>query len=344
MSEVRIIDVYTPLIFNQYIDQNLLNKWKLLESGLIVTDNGFNKMLSAKGREIEMPYWKAIDPTEPNISTDDPADIVTPEKITSDLTKAIRHSNNKSWGVMDLASDLTLGSDPIMVVGNKVSDYWRAVMEQKLLRTTKGIVADNIANNTSDMVVDIAEHAANTDPLDANLISAVAVIDACLTMGDRQTEITHMGVHSMVYGRLQKQDLIAFIRDSEGRKIIPTYQNKILLVDDSIPVVQDGFMSDTITPRYVFDTYLYGERVFGVGNGGSKVPSEMERLPSVGGGGGEDILHSRREIVLSMFGVNWTGAVMVKSSPSYAELENATNWTRKWDRKRIPFAVLKSNG
>ncbi len=344
MSEVRIVDVYTPLIFNQYLDQNLLNRWKLLESGLIVTDANFNRMLSSKGRKIEMPYWKAIDPVEPNISVDDPAVKSTPQKITSDKTDAIRQSNNKSWGVMDLASDLTLGTDPIKVVANKIADYWRAVMEAKLIRTTKGIVVSNITNDSGDMVVDIAEHTANTTPVDANLISALAVIDTCLTMGDMQMDITHMGVHSLVYGRLQKLNLIIHIPDAEGRVRIPTYQNKTLLVDDSIPVVQDGFMADTTTPRYVFDTYLYGRRVFGVGNGGSKVPSEIQRLPDSGDGAGEEVLYSRRESVLSMFGINWVGATMVKSSPSYAELELGVNWLRKWDRKRIPFAVLKSNG
>lgn len=345
MPEIRLTDVYTPLIFDNYLDQNLLNKWEILESGLIVNNPSFDRMLNESGKLIEMPFWKEIGDDEPNISSDDPLAKSTPKKITSDKTIAIRHSNNQSWSAMDLARELTLGTDPMIVLANKVTGYWRLALKRKMFSSTKGIVLSNIANNGGDMVHSISHPTAtNADVTDAQRISGEAMIDGFLTLGDRQEGITHIGVHSLIYGRLQKQNLIETVYNSEGKVMFKTYMGKIILVDDDMPVFQDGFMADGVTPRYSFYTYLYGSQTYGLGTKAGKTPSEIKRDPDAGNGAGQETFWSRREFVLSMFGMNWTGAVMVGQSPSNAELANPANWTRKWDRKRIPFAILQTNG
>lgn len=345
MAELRLTDVYTPLIFDNYLDQNLLNKWELIESGLLVTSPSFDRMLNESGKIIEMPYWSPIGTDEPNVSSDDPLVKSTPKKISGDKTQAIRHSNNQSWSAMDLARELTLGTDPMLVLGNKISEYWRLVLKKKMFNTTKGIVLSNIANNAGDMVHSISHPTGtNADVTDAQRISGTAVIDSFLTLGDHQTDLTHIAMHSMLYGRLQKQNLISTIVNSEGKVQFYTYMGKIVLVDDDMPVFADGFLADGTTVRYSFYTYLFGSRVYGVGSKGGFIPSEIKRDPDSGNGAGQETFWSRREFVLSMTGMNWTGAVMAGQSPTYAELANATNWVRKYDRKRIPFAVLQTNG
>jgi hypothetical protein len=345
MPEIRLIDVYTPLVFDNYIDQNLLNEWELTQSGLIVAHPAYNAMLNNSAEKIEMPYWKEIGTDEPNVSSDDPLVKSQPKKISSDKTIAIRHSNNQSWSGMDLARELTLGTDPMLVLGNKIADYWRFVLKSKLFRTTKGIVLSNIANNGGDMIHNISHPTAtDADVTDAQRISAEAMIDSFLTLGDKQKLITHIAVHSLLYGRLQKQNLIQNIVNSEGKIMFQTYLNKIILVDDDMPVFADGFMADGVTPRYSFYSYLWGAGTYGIGSKGGFIPSEIKRDADSGNGAGQETFWSRREFVLSMFGFNWTGAVMAGKSPTYAELENPANWIRKWDRKRIPFAILQSNG
>lgn len=345
MAEIRLTDVYTPLIFDNYIDQNLLNKWQLVQSGLIVSSPSFNNLLNQSGKRLEMPYWKEIGKDEPNISSDDPVVKSTPKKISGDLTVAIRQSNNQSWSAMDLARELTLGTDPMLVLGNKIADYWRYALKAKLINSTKGIVLSNIANDGGDMVHSISiPTGTNADPVDANLISGNACVDAFLTMGDRQSELTHIAVHSLVYGRLQKQNLIETIRNSEGLVLFETYLGKVIMVDDDMPVFADGFMADGTTPRYSFYSYLWGQGVYGIGQKGGFTPSEIKRDPDAGNGAGQETFWSRQEFVLSMFGFDWTSTAQVGFCPTLAEMATATNWARKWDRKRIPFAVLQTNG
>lgn len=345
MAEIRLTDVYTPLIFDNYIDQNLLTKWELTQSGLVIASPSFDRMLNESGKLIEMPYWKEIGTDEPNISSDDPAQKSTPKKISSDKTIAIRHSNNQSWSAMDLARELTLGTDPMLVLGNKIAEYWRDVLKKKLLNTTWGIVQSNVTNNAGDMIHSVSiPTATNGDPTDANRIAGTAIIDTFQTLGDKQSVLTHIAMHSIVYSKLQKQNLIATIVNSEGKVMFTTYMGKICIVDDQMPVFADGFMDDGVTPRYSFLSYLFGGGAFGAGGKGGFVPSEIKRDPDSGMGAGQETFWSRREFVLSMFGWNWTGASMAGNSPTYAELATGANWIRKYDRKRIPFAVLKTNG
>jgi hypothetical protein len=351
MAQTQISDVVVPSVFAPYVQLLSTSLSLLIKTGVILTDPLLDQFVRDGGQFIDMPHFNDLGDTEANISGDSPSDVIaanyglgtpsprldsTPENITTGQTRAVRHNRNQSWSSMDLAAQLA-GADPMDAIASRVAGYWTRQDQLQLNASIEGIIADNVANDSSDMVNDISTSGAITD---ANRFSADAFIDAMQTMGDHKTMVSAIGVHSVVHARMQKLNLIDFVPDSEANVGFGTYQGKPLIVDDGMSVTLNG-----ANTRYW--TQIYGPGVFGLGTGSPRVPSEVERQGAAGNGGGQEILYSRREFLLHPQGFNFeatTGSGMVGQSPTNAELALAATWNRVYGRKLIPFAVLQTNG
>jgi hypothetical protein len=236
---------------------------------------------------------------------------------------------------MDLAVDLAL-EDPVQAITGRIGKYWATTEERRLIQSSLGVLADNVANDSGDMVVNIATDAAGA-PTAAELISADALIDAEQTAGDHQGGFTAIAMHSVVYSNLRKQQLIDFVRDADNNTMFATYGGKRVVVDDSLPAVPG-------TNRVTYTTVLFGSGAWIMGNGRVKTPSEMDRKPENGNGGGEELLYSRRAEIIHPLGFSFTSASVAGQSATLAELANAANWDRVWERKNVPLAYLQTNG
>ena len=71
----------------------------------------------------------------------------TPNKITKAVMKYRLASQNQSWSTMDLAADLAL-QDPVGAITNRIGNYWATSNERRLIQSTMGILADNVANDS----------------------------------------------------------------------------------------------------------------------------------------------------------------------------------------------------
>jgi hypothetical protein len=185
------------------------------------------------------------------------------------------------------------------------------------------------------MVVDIATDATGA-PTANETISGNAVIDTLGTLGDHDSSIGVIAVHSKVRDSLRKQDLIDYIRNSQGELVSEEYMGKTLIVDDSLPAVAGA-------NRITYTSVLFGAGAFVSGEGNVLMPSELDRDPSSGNGGGEQILYSRRADIIHPMGFTFTNASVLGQSATQAELATATNWNRVFDRKQVPMAFLKTN-
>lgn len=335
MAVIRLSDLIVPSVFTPYMQQVSTELNALLQSGIIQPSAQLSEMIRGGGKTFDMPHYNDLGNTEANISSDDPTSSSTPQKITTGKGIAIRHSRNQSWSDMDLNSAL-VGNDPMAAVARLVAGYWNRQDQRMLISTIKGIIADNVANDSGDMVYDIGNDLASAIT-DAELFSAEAFITAEQTMGDAQAGLVAVGMHSVVYARARVLDLIDFVPDSQGRPTIPTYLGKRVLVDDQLPAVAGS-------NRIKYDTYLFGLGAFGWAEGTPKTPTEVDRTPAAGDGGGQETLYSRREFILSPPGFQWTSSSMAGQSPTNTELETAANWDRVYDRKNVRLAVLRTNG
>ena len=116
-----------------------------------------------------------------------------------------------------------------------------------------------------------------------------------------------------------------------------TIMGRNLIIDDSLPAVAG-------TNRTTYTTILCGSGAAGYGVGTPKVPSETDREPSAGNGGGEETIYSRRTDLIHPLGFQFTSASVAGESATLAELATAANWDRVMERKNINVAFLQTNG
>lgn len=329
----RIADIIVPEIFGPYTQVITREKSRIVQSGALVVDAGLSNLLNGGGNTFNEPFFNDLVNEEENISSDVGPDAV-PSGINASSEIQVRLSRNQNWGVADLAADLA-GADPMDAIANRVGYYWTRRLQAATIATINGVFANNALpddayHEQNDMVHDISGTAFQDGVTN---ISGSAFIDTTLTMGDDMGELTTMFIHSMVYGRLQKQNLIDFIPDSRGEILIPTYLGRQVIIDDGMPH-NNG----------VFETWLMAAGALRLGQGSPKVPVEVGRSQLANNGGGEEILTNRVEWVIHPVGYQFIGAA-VKGGPSNASttgnLANANSWRRAFaERKQIKFAKL----
>lgn len=349
MAVTRISDIIVPAIFTPYVSKLTSEKSRILRSGAVVQSARLTALLSGEGLTFQERFYKDLDNTDENISTDDPTQFSTPNKISSGSEIQVRLSRNNSWSTMDLINEL-ISAKPAEEIAGKVSGYWERRMQKLLVATGNGIVANNATATDAyhvqnDMVFDVSMLAATPGDYEAGLtdFTTSAFIDAVGTMGDSMDELELTVVHSVVYNRMLKQQLIEFIPDAInmnaapntlGGRGIPTFLGRNIIVDDGMP-----------NSAGVFETWIFGRGAFQMGMGTPAVPTEVDRIPSAGMGAGQEILHSRVEWCLHPVGYAYIG-VPPAGGPSNAatsnNLANAASWRRMQERKQTPMAVLRT--
>lgn len=339
----QIADVIVPEIFNPYIQQLTEEKSRLVASGAVVRSPEIDEFLAGGGLTANAPSFKDLDNEEENVSSDEGDDDFTggsnnsaPKKTGTGNEIMVRLSRNQSWSSSDLTAALA-GADPMNSIADRVSTYWARRLQAAFVATVNGIFADNDAapvgseHVQGDLTNDISGGAYSAGVTD---FSAEAFLDAAITMGDSMDDLSLVCVHSIVYNRMQKNNLIDFIPDAEGRVRIPTFLGRLVIIDDGCPTPSSG----------IFHTWLFGAGIAGLGMGAPKVPTEIQRKPDSGNGGGSEILYNRVEWCIHPVGHKYAGTTS-KGGPSNAATSNnlahADSWQRVYpERKQIKIARL----
>ena len=336
MATVRLTDAVVPEIFAGYMTKDTMQKMAFYGAGVMRDDADLKNKLAGGGETFNVPFWKDLDDTEANIASDDPSSYATPLKLGSGKDIARRQIRTQAWSSAKLVSELA-GSDPMKHISARTGAYWARQFDDFAVATAKGIVADNIANDSSDMVSTIATDSASAITA-AELISAEAVMDAAQTMGDAKEDLKVISMHSIVSTRLSKLDLIDYRPDSEGKIMVPHYLGYRVLVSDRQPLTVGS-------NRTTYSTYLWGADALAWAESPVATPVEVDPDPLAADGMGVDNLITRRQFACHMYGIKYTSASEAGDFPTKAELALAANWDRVYsERKQIPFAVLQTNG
>jgi len=333
----RLTDVYVPELYTGYQRVDSPEVTRLFDSGVISRSPLLDGLSNQGGRIAEIPFWKDLDATAaPNIGSDNPGTDATPGKIDTGLQVGILARLNQGWSVMNLANEMS-GDDPVGRINERVDTYFARQFQRRLVASVRGLVADNVANDSGDMVIDVGTDASGT-PAAGELFSGTAYIDAELTLGDQIDAISAVAVHSAVYGTMRKNDLIEFLADSQGRPTIPTYMGKQVIVDDGLPAIAGS-------NRIKYTSVLFGQGAFGFGIGTPVRPAEIDTRPRSGNGAGSEELWVRRTWLLHPFGYALDPAeVAAPGGASVAELQAAALYSRVVERKNVPLAFLVTNG
>lgn len=332
MAVTKIADVVVPEIFGPYVQQLTEVKSRLIRSGVVVRDPAIDALLQGGGLTFNTPSFRDLADDADNVSTDNDASASTPNKIQTSQEISGRLSRNGSWSSMDLAAALA-GADPMEAIASRVADWWVRREQNIFTSIVTGLFADNAAapsgtdtHTQDDMTVDIKGVSYTAGTTD---FSAEAFLDAAQTMGDSSSDLGIVMVHSAVYTRMQKNNLIDFIPDARGEVNIPTFLGRMVIVDDGMPVSSG-----------VYETWIFGAGAFRMGRGTPAVPVEVDRAPAAGDGGGQDTLFSRAELCLHPVGHAMQGT---PPSGGYANsvLDDAASWSRVFpERKQIKIARL----
>lgn len=329
----RLADLIVPEVFAPYLQQITEQKSRLIRSGAVRRNSYLDTFLAGPGLTINVPDFRDLDNDEENISSDDPAEKSSPNKIGTSLEIAVRCSRNNSWSAMDLDPDLA-GPDPLGAIANRVADYWTRRYQAAFVSVVRGLLANNATatdayHTQNDMIHDVS----GTSFVDGvTNFNAENFIDTTLTMGDSLDELSMCMMHSVVYARAQKNNLIDFIPDSTGMIQIPTFLGRQVIVDDGMP-----------NTGGVFDTWLFGAGAVLMGEGTPKVPVEVWRDPSAGNGGGQEVLYNRKQFSMHPVGNAFVANTIPDGGPNNTTLAAAASWRRAYaERKMIKIAALRT--
>ncbi len=326
MAVTRLTDVVIPSEFTDYVVQNTMETSALVQSGVVARNAVITGQLQAGADSFTVPFWNDLADDEANIANDDPAVTATPRKLTSEKQVVRKSFLHNSWSAMNLASELS-GDDALNRIRDRAAAYWTRQTQRRLIASLNGILADNVANDAGDMVVDISAEVGA-----AAVFSASAVIDAAGTLGDQMGAVAGIAMHSDVYRKALKDDLIETIPDSQGRNF-QAFRGMAVIVDDLLPVNTGDYTTVLFTPGAVG----WGMTAPRVAEG-----TEVENLPGAGNGGGQQILHSRVNLAVHPSGFQWNEGSVAGESPTIAELALAANWNRVVERKAAGLAFLVS--
>lgn len=328
MAGTKLMDVIVPELFNPYVMNKSMELSALVQSGIVANNSEFDKLASQAAPIINMPFFEDLTgESEQIIENVDLED----NKITSNKDMACVIRRAKMWSATDLSAALA-GTDPMGAIAGLVANFWARDTQKELIAILKGIfgTVEDVDTSTKETrlmsnLLDISEKTGDL----ANW-TASSFIDAQQLLGDAQSQLTAVVMHSATWSYLKKQNLI----ETEHPSIdvsFDTYQGKRVIIDDGCPV-ENG----------VYTTYLFGEGAIALGNGSPVgfVATEMDRDKKKGSG--VDYLINRKTYIMHPRGVSFTNMEVEKTEgPSRLELANPKNWKPVYEPKQIRIVAFK---
>ena len=328
MAGTKLTDVIVPELFNPYVINKSMELSALVQSGIVANNSAFDKLASQAAPVINMPFFEDLTgESEQIIESVD----LTDNKITSNEDVACIIRRAKMWSATDLSAALA-GKDPMRAIAGLVANFWVKDMQKELIAILKGIfgTAEDVDAGTKETrlasnLLDISEKTGDSANWSVN-----SFIDAQQLLGDAQSQLTAVVMHSATWSCLKKLELIKTERQSIDLSF-DTYQGKRVIIDDGCPV-----------EKGVYTTYLFGQGAIALGNGSPVgfVATETDRDKKKGSG--VDYLINRKTYIMHPRGIRFTNTNVEKTEgPSREELADPTNWKPVYEPKQIRIVAFK---
>jgi hypothetical protein len=258
------------------------------------------------------------------------------ERPTYKQTK-ICYGRANIWGEYDFATEVT--GENFMAEAQEVKDYWDGERQKTVLSILKGIFSMTGGVNEQFVTSHTYEVEGNLEADSLNRASQKA-------LGDKKQALQVMFTHSAVSTNLEGLNLINFLKytDAEGIEqdlAIGTYNGKLVIVDDDMPVEEAG---DGVT---LYTSYVFKKGFFEFEDLGVVKASEVVRDAKAKGGKNELISRIREMIVPYLISYKDTAKV----SPMNEDFEKGANWElvndgngKYVEPKLIPVVRIISRG
>ncbi len=335
---------FNQVAFGKYIE-NLPNvkKNELIKSAVLKPNAEIKRAFSSQGGTgyAILPMYGRIGGEALNY--DGKTDIVPNATKTFERGVVVVGRAN-AWLEDDFSEDITGGVSFMSNVAKQVNEYFDEIDQKTLLAILKGIFSMTGGKNQNFVDNHTYDISALENPkIDVTTLNT-AIQKAC---GDNKTKFSIVIMHSVVATNLENLNLLNYLKYTDKNGIqrdlgLATLNGKIVLIDDSMPVEDDG--------EKKYTTYILGKGAIDFENIGAKVPYEINRDPKTNGG--QDTLYARTRKCFAPFGISYIKKHQSSLSPTDAELENGGNWSLVKDvengafieDKAIPIARIISKG
>jgi hypothetical protein len=329
MAVTLLANVVVPSIFAEYVIEETTNRSALFKSGIFDKNATFNSLVAGGGQTFNLPFWQNLSGRSTAMQS---GTTLTAANITASTEIAVRLIRGKLWGAEDIAAELA-GDDPMRAIAQKVADFWAEDIQLTTIACLDGIFADNLANDSGDLINDISGEDGN-NATDAQLIGSDAVIDSIFLLGDAFNKVTTIAMHSVPYARLQKLNLIDFEPTNTQNVGFGTYLGKTVIVDDNLGKTAGS------TSGFKYDTYLFMNGSIAWGESPAKNAVEMDRVIA----DSQDLLANRRQFTVHPRGYSFISGSVAGATPTDTELALAANWNRVYELKNTGIVKLVTNG
>src|SRR5690606_29933999 len=151
----RLANIIDVTVFQDLPPEDNPEKTALFQSGVVVRNQLLDNLANAPGKTAELPFWKDLDPTtEQNYSNDSPTDVATPQQLAQDEQIARKAFLNQGWTESDLAAELAMGGNAMRRIRARIDTYWMRRWQRRLVNTAVGVMLNNVATDSNDMVHD----------------------------------------------------------------------------------------------------------------------------------------------------------------------------------------------
>ena len=353
------MDKFRGKIFNNEVFEKYLKTLPSTQKNALINSAIFTPVNKYKSRMSEQAGgYFVVEPIKGRIGGDElnydgETDITSTSRDTFYQTK-ICYGRAKAWGEDDFPSEIT-GTN-FMAEASEVKEYWDEKTQATVLSILKGIFAMTGSNDFSSK---------HTYEIDGNLTADGCNRAAQKALGDAKADLGVMFVHSAVSTNLEGLNLIEFMKYTDKSGItrdltIGTYNGKLLIVDDGMPV-QNGYdaatettagalkvvasgattgqinladvkkadfypatvaANDYVTAGTKYISYMFKNGFFEKEDLGVVTPSELYRDAKTKGGHTDLISRIRKMIVPTYISYKDT----TKKSPMNADFEKGANW------------------
>lgn len=320
MAFTSVSDIVFNTEFLEYFLQRTSEVSRFFRSGIARTDATIASRCQAAGfggKTINMPFWNDLTGDDEILTEGD----VNVGNLSATQDVAVILRRVKAWGMNDLAVDLA-GNDPMRQLADLLVAYWDRRDQKALFSLLKGVFADNVANDSGDLVLDISGEAG-----DAALLSKSTLLVAAQLLGDAKDRLTAIAMNSAAETVLSTLETSTLYRPSETPGQLAKYNGRSIIVDDGC-----GYDADTGKA----EIYLFGEGAVAYNPVPERVPFEAERQ----GTKNRDVIISRTAKIMHLRGIKWTASSIAGPSPTNAELGTAANWDRVYEKKAIRCVKL----
>ena len=327
MAETRLTNIITPEVFTDYTMENWTERNRFFTSGAVINSPELARLLNGGGKNFNAPFWQSLS-GDSDIPVENSAQDVN--NITASKIQIRRQMRTKAFGANALTS-IESGSKALDVFAKDVVDYWNGQYNKAIISSAVGVLADNVANDSGDLINDQSTVAFDRDMIfdTMNLLGENGIIGR-----NDSTDFSMIIVHSKIYSSMQKMGLIdtTFTVATETAKAIPIYSfyGLEVIVDDKM-TVDTGVYTSILVKNGAFQ---FGTSVAGF------EPTSFERIE--GKGFGIDEIYTRRVFGVAPVGFSWTDTTVAGTSPTFAEMELAVNWDRAYAKENSKMVFLNS--